>query len=82
MNREEILNQINSIFIETLDVEVKIEEATTANDVEEWDSLTHIQLVVAIEKHFKIRFISKEIQSWSNVSEMLDCIELRINQTK
>lgn len=75
MERNEILKQINVIFIDTLDEEVKIEEETTANDVEEWDSLTHIQLVVAIEKHFKIRFTSKEIQSWNNVGEMLNCIQ-------
>lgn len=76
MERNEILRQVKSIFIDTLDEEdVIVEETTTANDVEEWDSLTHIQLVVAIEKHFKIRFTSKEIQSWNNVGEMLNCIQ-------
>lgn len=76
MNRKELLEQINTIFIDVLDNEdVVIEEITTANDVDEWDSLTHIQLVVAIEKHFKIRFTSMEIQSWKNVSDMIDCIE-------
>ena len=76
MERIDMLKQVNAIFIDTLDNEdVVISEATTANDVEEWDSLTHIQLVVAIEKHFKIRFTSKEIQSWSNVGEMLNCIQ-------
>jgi acyl carrier protein len=75
MDRNELLIQINTIFIDTLDEVVKIEECTTANDVEEWDSLTHIQLVVAIEKFFKIRFNSKEIQSWNNVGEMLNCIQ-------
>jgi acyl carrier protein len=76
MERNELLTKINTIFIDTLDNEdVKIEEITTANDVEEWDSLTHIQLVVAIEKYFKIRFTSKEIQSWANVGEMLTCIQ-------
>ena len=76
MERSEILQQINAIFIDTLDNEdVVIEEATQATDVDEWDSLTHIQLVVAIEKHFKIRFTSKEIQSWNNVGEMLNCIQ-------
>ncbi len=79
MSRNEILNQINSIFIDTLDnEELKIEEVTTANEVEEWDSLSHIQLIVAIEKHFKIRFTSKEIQSWNNVGEMIDSISPKI----
>lgn len=76
MERSEILRQINDIFIDTLDNEdVVIDETTQATDVDEWDSLTHIQLVVAIEKHFKIRFTSKEIQSWNNVGEMLNCIQ-------
>ena len=75
MKIEDILEQVNEIFIDTLDDDqVIITETTTANDVEEWDSLTHIQLVVAIEKHFKIRFTSKEIQNWNNVGEMLTCI--------
>jgi len=76
MERSEILNQINFIFIDVLDnEELKILETTSANDIEEWDSLTHIQLVVAIEKHFKVRFSAREIQSWSNVCEMINCIQ-------
>jgi len=76
MTKDELLKKINTIFINTLDNEdVIVNETTTANDVEEWDSLTHIQLVVAIEKHFKIRFTSKEIQSWDNVGVMLECIQ-------
>ncbi len=79
MERKELLKQINAIFIDTLDNEdVVIEETTTANDVDEWDSLSHIQLVVAIEKHFKIRFTSKEIQSWNAVGNMLDSIASKI----
>jgi len=79
MERDEILKQINVIFIDILDNDsIVIGSDTTANDVEEWDSLTHIQLVVAIEKHFKIRFTSREIQSWNNVSEMISCIDSRL----
>lgn len=73
MNKEEIINEINNIFIDVLeDEDIVISEHTTSNDVDDWDSLNHIHLVVAIEKHFKIRFTSQEIQSWKNVGEMIE----------
>jgi len=76
MQKEEILNQLNIIFIDTLDnPDINLSFHSTANDVEDWDSLNHIQLVVAIEKHFKIRFTSQEIQSWKNIDEMIGSIQ-------
>ena len=79
MDKTEILSQVQDIFRDVLDEEsIVLEEATTANDVEEWDSLTHIQLIVAIEKHFKIKFLSKEILSWKNVGEMVASIASKI----
>lgn len=75
MDRSEILKQVQDIFRDILDdEEIVLEDSTTANDVEGWDSLTHIQLIVAIEKQFKIKFTSKEILSWRNIGEMLDSI--------
>lgn len=74
-SRTELLREINGIFINILDNEsIVLNEQTVADDIEEWDSLTHIQLVVAIEKHFKIRFTAREIQSWKNVGEMITSI--------
>ena len=72
MVKEEILKVVNDIFIDVLDDEdIVITEATTSDDIDDWDSLNHIHLVVAIEKHFRIRFTSQEIQSWNNVGEMI-----------
>ena len=49
-----------------------------ADDIEEWDSLSHIQLIVAIEKAFKIKFTSLEIMKWTNVGEMVNSMEEKL----
>jgi len=75
MERNDVLKQLNDVFIDILDNEkIILNDQTTANDIKEWDSLAHIHLVVAIERHFNIHFSSKEIQSWDNVGELIDCI--------
>ena len=72
MTKEEIIKEVNNIFIDVLDNEdIVISESTNSDDIDDWDSLNHIQLVVAIEKHFKLRFTSEEIQSWKDVGEMI-----------
>ncbi len=79
MERTEILKKVTDIFRDVLDNEkIVLNDETTANDVAEWDSLNHIQLVVAIEKQFKIRFASGEIQRWKNVGEMIDSLSSKI----
>ena len=79
MTKQEFLKTINDIFIDVLDNEdITITELTTADDVDDWDSLNHIHLVVAIEKHFNTRFTSQEIQSWINVGDMIKNIERKI----
>ncbi len=81
MDKAEILKQVNAIFIDILDNEgILLTNETTANDVDDWDSLNHIQLVVSLEKQFKIRYTSREIQSWNNVGEMVDSISSKLNQ--
>lgn len=75
MERTEILAKLQEIYQDVLDNEdIELAEETTAEDIEEWDSLTHVQLVVAIEKDFKIKFNSKEILSWRNVGDLVNCI--------
>ena len=75
MEKSQILDEVQAIFREVLDnEEIVLANETTADDIEDWDSLTHIQLIVAIEKHFQIRFTSREILSWQNVGQLIDCI--------
>lgn len=79
MNSIEILAICNKIFVQELDnPSIQLKRETTAPDIEEWDSLKHIQLIVAIEKHFKIRFTATEILKYKNIGEMCDAIERKI----
>ena len=79
MKNEQIITVLQEIFQEILDEEnVVLSDETTANDIEGWDSLTHIQLVVSIEKKFNVKFSSKEILSWKNVAEMVISIKSKI----
>jgi acyl carrier protein len=72
MAGQEILSQVQDIFRDHLEDEtIVLTEATTANDVDGWDSLMHLQLIVAIENHFKIKFTSREILQWKNIGEMI-----------
>lgn len=79
MERSEIFKKVNEIFCDELDNDdIVLSDGTTADDVEEWDSLSHVQLIVAIEKAFGIKFTSNEILSWNNVGELIDSIEKRL----
>ena len=79
MEKSEILTKVTEIFRDVLDNEdIALTDTTTANDIEEWDSLSHIQLIVAIEKEFKIKFTSAEILSWKNVGELVENINKKL----
>ena len=78
MERNKILKIINQVFIDFLEEEIEISEETSAADVEGWDSLTHIILIVETEKKFNIKFNSNEISNWKNVGEMILSIESKI----
>lgn len=70
--------ELNDIFRDVLENDdLVITRETTAADVEEWDSINHIQLIVAIEKHFRIKFSSQEILNWKNVGEMADSVDAK-----
>lgn len=80
MEREEIFSKLKEIFEDVLDLEgrVDLRDETNSDDIEEWDSLSHIQLIVSIEKAFKVKFTAGELLQWKNVGEMVTSIESKI----
>jgi len=75
MTKEDILAKIQGILREELEQDgIVLKSETTAADVHGWDSLTHVQLIAAIERAFKVRFSSREIFQWKNVGEMVESI--------
>jgi acyl carrier protein len=79
MERDDVLKGINKIFIDVLDDDdIVLTETTTAADVKEWDSLNHIQLIVAIEKHYKIKFTTVEINQFKNVGDLCEAVLKKI----
>ena len=80
MERNEILEQMQPIFRDVLDnEEIKLEYETTAGDIEEWDSLSQIQLVLALQNHFGIKMTAKEIMQCDNIGDMVDYIRRKLN---
>jgi acyl carrier protein len=76
----DIMKEVEDIFKDVLGRDtVHLDASTTAADVEDWDSLTHIQLVVAIEKHFKVKFTAAQIQSWKNVGAMCEALHEKLS---
>ncbi len=75
MERTKIYEKLNEIFRDVLDNdEIELQDSTCADDIEEWDSLGQIQLTVAVEKAFNVKFQASEMASWKNVGEMVDCL--------
>ena len=78
MDKQVILAEVQDIFRDVLDNDdIVLSGETVADDIDEWDSLSHIQLIVAIEKHFHIKFSSKELMAWKTVGDMIECISTK-----
>ena len=72
-------DKLNEVFREVFDDnEISLTPETTADDIEGWDSLSHVNLIIAVEMKFDIEFSQKEIRSFSNVGEMATCVESKI----
>lgn len=76
MSREEILKKVNDIFHDVFDDDsIEVVEETTADDVEDWDSLMHITLISEVESAFGFKFQMKDVVGMKNVGEMIDIIQ-------
>lgn len=75
MNREQVMKKVNDVFKDVFDDKtLMITDNTTASDIEDWDSLTHITLISSIEEEFGIKFEMADIVKFENVGDMVDAI--------
>lgn len=75
MTREQVYKELNGIFQDVFDDDsITVNDETTADDIEDWDSLENINLVVAVEEQFGIKFTMGEVNGMKNVGEMVDII--------
>ena len=75
MTREEVFEKLNAVFRDVFEDEsITVNDDTTADDIEDWDSLEHINLVNAVEQEFGIKFNMEQIVSMKNVGEMVNII--------
>jgi acyl carrier protein len=74
-NQDHILQRLTAVFRDVLDLDgLELKLTTTANDVEGWDSLAHVRLMVATEQEFKVRLTTVEVSSLKNVGELVSAI--------
>lgn len=75
MNRKKIFDELQEIFRDVFDDEsIELTETTNSGDIEDWDSLEQVNLIVAIEKRYTIKFNISEVVKLKNVGEMVDMI--------
>jgi len=80
MDETNVRSRLGEIFRDIFDDEtIQIHDAMTARDLEDWDSLTHVNLIVATEKAFDISFTTKEVQSLRNVGEFVQMILRKVS---
>ncbi|MCH5193783.1 MAG: acyl carrier protein [Oscillospiraceae bacterium] len=75
MTREDVYEKLHEVFRDIFDDDtIELNDETTADDIEDWDSLEHINLIIAVENKFGIKFGMGEVTTMKNVGEMADII--------
>ena len=79
MTHEEIMEIVRRIFREVFDDDdLEVNDSTNSSDIEDWDSLEHISLIVSMENEFNLKFDLKEVNKLANVGEMVDLIASKL----
>jgi len=78
MNKNEIIERLNDVFRDVFgDDSISVTADTTSADIDDWDSIEHINLIGAVESEFGMRFKMREVSGMKNVGEMITIIEER-----
>ena len=73
------IEQLTGVFRTVFnDPDIQLNPETIASDIEGWDSLSHVNLIMAIEKSFKIRFNQKELMTFKTVGDMIRCLDSKL----
>lgn len=81
MTRQEIMDKVTEIFRDVFDdEELVITDSTNSDDIEDWDSLEHISLIISMEKEFNMKFDIKEVNKLENVGQMIDLIKRKMEE--
>lgn len=80
MTREQVYETLNEVFRDVFDDEsIEVDDDTTSDDIEDWDSLEHINLLAAVEQEFGVKFNMGQVNTMKNVGEMVDIILSQIS---
>lgn len=75
MTRETVFEKLNEVFRDVFDDDsITVNDATTSEDIEGWDSLEHINLIAAVEQEFSMKFNMGQVVTMKNVGEMADIV--------
>jgi acyl carrier protein len=78
MTENTTIEQLTELFRELFDDNaIQLRPDTTADDIEGWDSFTHLNMIIAVEAHFGIKIHPKEVESLTNVGDLVKLIEMR-----
>lgn len=75
MSKEEIMKKITELCRDVFDDdELVVTDSTSQKDIEDWDSLTNVQLISEVEKEFKVKFTMEEFKKFTNIGELISLL--------